>query len=71
MNKYITSSGCQTVLVWVQISRPDFFLSETKHAKLPSMQTAIRLKIGPRCEKTCLLGFQQSEFQTSLLSYRD
>ena len=28
-------------------------------------------KNGPRREKTCLRGFQQSEFQTSLLSYRD
>ena len=27
--------------------------------------------IGRRCEKTCLRGFQQNEFQTSLLSYRD
>ena len=26
---------------------------------------------GPRREKTCLWVFQQSEFQTSLLSYRD
>ena len=26
---------------------------------------------GPRREKTCLRGFQQSEIQTSLLSYRD
>ena len=26
---------------------------------------------GPRCGKTCLQGFQQSETQTSLLSYRD
>ena len=26
---------------------------------------------GPRREKTCLLGFCQREFQTSLLSYRD
>ena len=26
---------------------------------------------GPRREKTCLQGFRQSEFQTSLLSYRD
>ena len=25
---------------------------------------------GPCCEKSGLLGFQQSEFQTSLLSYR-
>ena len=25
---------------------------------------------GPPCEKTCLRGFRQSEFQTSLLSYR-
>ena len=27
--------------------------------------------IGPRREKTCLRDFRQSEFQTSLLSYRD
>ena len=27
--------------------------------------------IGPRREKTSLRGFHQSEFQTSLLSYRD
>ena len=27
--------------------------------------------IGPRREKTCLREFRQSEFQTSLLSYRD
>ena len=26
---------------------------------------------GPRSDKTCLWGFQQSEPQTSLLSYRD
>ena len=26
---------------------------------------------GPHCEKNCLRGFRQSEFQTSLLSYRD
>ena len=26
---------------------------------------------GPRRDKTCLRGFQQSEAQTSLLSYRD
>ena len=26
---------------------------------------------GPRGENTCLRGFLQSEFQTSLLSYRD
>ena len=26
---------------------------------------------GPRREKTCLLGLRQSEFQTSLFSYRD
>ena len=26
---------------------------------------------GPRHEKTCLRGFQQSEFETSLLSYSD
>ena len=26
---------------------------------------------GPEREKTCLRGFGQSEFQTSLLSYRD
>ena len=26
---------------------------------------------GPRREKTCLRGFRQSEFQSSLLSYRD
>ena len=26
---------------------------------------------GPRRDKTCLPGFQQSETQTSLLSYRD
>ena len=26
---------------------------------------------GPNCEKTCLPGFRQCEFQTSLLSYRD
>ena len=26
---------------------------------------------GPRREKTCLRGFQQSEFRTSLLSYGD
>ena len=26
---------------------------------------------GPRREKTCLRGFRQSEFQTSLFSYRD
>ena len=29
------------------------------------------LSYGPRREKTCLRGFRQSEFQTSLLSYRD
>ena len=29
------------------------------------------LEYGPRREKTCLWGFRQSEFQTSLLSYRD
>ena len=27
--------------------------------------------IGPRRDKTCPRGFRQSEFQTSLLSYRD
>ena len=27
--------------------------------------------IGPRREKTCLRGVRQSDFQTSLLSYRD
>ena len=26
---------------------------------------------GPKCDKTCLWGFRQSETQTSLLSYRD
>ena len=26
---------------------------------------------GPRREKTCLRGFRQGEFQTSLLGYRD
>ena len=26
---------------------------------------------GPRRDKTCLWGFRQSKFQTSLLSYRD
>ena len=26
---------------------------------------------GPRRDKTCLRGFRQSKFQTSLLSYRD
>ena len=26
---------------------------------------------GPHRDKTCLWGFRQSEFQTSLLSYRD
>ena len=31
----------------------------------------ILLLLGPRCEKTCLRGFQQNKFQTSLLSYRD
>ena len=29
------------------------------------------LLYAPRCDKTCLQGFWQSEFQTSLLSYRD
>ena len=29
------------------------------------------LENGPRREKTCLQGFQQSECQTSLFSYRD
>ena len=26
---------------------------------------------GPRCDKTCVQGFQKSETQTSWLSYRD
>ena len=29
------------------------------------------LTFGPRREKTCLWGFQQSEIQASLLNYRD
>ena len=31
----------------------------------------IDLVFGPRCDKTCLRGFGQSEIQTNLLSYRD
>ena len=31
----------------------------------------VHLIYGPRREKTCLRGFGQSEFQTSLYSYRD
>ena len=31
----------------------------------------VNKSLGPRREKTCLRGFRQSEFQTSLLSYRD
>ena len=27
--------------------------------------------IGPRCDKTCVRSFQQSEIQSSLLSYRN
>ena len=33
--------------------------------------TECQVLIGPRREKTCLWGFRQSEFQNSLLSYRD
>ena len=31
----------------------------------------IEIIIGPRRDKTCLRSFRQSEFQTSLLSFRD
>ena len=34
-------------------------------------QNTIPISYGHRREKTCLRGFRQSEFQTSLLSYRD
>ena len=36
-----------------------------------SMEAECSNIIGPRREKTCLRGFRQNEFQTSLLSYRD
>ena len=35
------------------------------------MDLIVEVLYGPRREKTCLRGFRQSEFQTSLLSYRD
>ena len=41
--------------------------------RYPSIRTKISWPgpYGPRREKTCLQGVHQSEFQTSLLSYRD
>ena len=35
------------------------------------MPSLVSWSSGPRREKTCLQGFRQSEFETSLLSYRD
>ena len=37
----------------------------------PPQKKKKKKKNGPRREKTCLRGSRQSEFQTSLLSYRD
>ena len=33
--------------------------------------SVLLLLIGPPCDKICLRGFNQSQFQSSLLSYRD
>ena len=41
------------------------------HFFLKNLQLSYILLKGPRREKTCRRGFQQSDIQTSLLSYRD
>ena len=45
-------------------------LMEEEKQKKEETQSAVSI-YGPRREKTCLRGVRQSEFQTSLLSYRD
>ena len=44
-----------------------FYILELELAKVSRCTVIFR----PRCDKTCLRDFQQSEIQTSLLSYRD
>ena len=45
-------------------------VSENPHNSWTLSDIWIKL-FGPRREKTCLRGFRQSEFQTSLTNYRD
>ena len=56
------------------------FLKKQQNLKLSSaaiiggalrVNIDLRCEYGPRRDKTCLQGFQQSKIQTSLLSYRD
>ena len=42
-----------------------------QHSYRDKLDSCSMFIYGPRREKTCLRGFRQAEFQTSLLSYRD
>ena len=47
------------------------FITILFHAIKPYFLRFYSVLFEPRCEKTCLRGFRQSEIQTSWLSYRD
>ena len=44
---------------------------EAEIVSFSEMDSTVLISYGPHCEKTCLRGFRKSEFQTSLLNYRD
>ena len=57
-------------------TKPDLGQDSNQPAKLQRQARKFKfpcskLRYGPRRNKTCLLGFRKSEFQTSLLRYRD
>ena len=54
------------------MDHPDFIVCSFMEISIGLKRVEKRVVLyGPRREKTCLLGFRQSEFQTDLLSYRD
>ena len=55
----------------MQGAQNDQKLNRVKNRICLQVHLLVKIINGPRREKSCLRGFHQSEFQTSLLSYRD
>ena len=46
------------------------YILEANAYHTEQLSCIVKIIIGPRRDKTCLRGFQESQIQTSLLSYR-
>ena len=75
----VGSASAVAVIKMLQVQLSVLFRLKYKYvlktlSMLPQSELLMLLQLqlfGPRREKTCIWGFRQSEFQNSLLSYRD